>query len=91
MFYYCDPDSRYCYADFDQDDWDDMTIDTSAPSDVHKLQLNPNDVPLRTGPPTKEELLVHYPAKFTWSQLKTFVNSGCVSLLCVSWLAMCGR
>lgn len=33
-------------------------------------------VPLRTGPPTREELLAHYPAKFTWHQLKTFVNSG---------------
>ena len=34
------------------------------------------DVPLRTGPPTKEELLFHYPAKFTWNELKTFINSG---------------
>ena len=33
-------------------------------------------VPLRSGPPTRDELLVHYPARFTWSQLKTFVNSG---------------
>jgi hypothetical protein len=33
-------------------------------------------VPLRRGPPTREELLTYYPAKFTWSQLKTFVNSG---------------
>lgn len=38
--------------------------------------LSAEDVPLRTGPPTREELLVHYPAKFTWTQLKTFVNSG---------------
>ncbi|KAG2127109.1 hypothetical protein DEU56DRAFT_861927 [Suillus clintonianus] len=29
-----------------------------------------------SGPPTREELLAHYPAKFTWDQLKTFVNSG---------------
>ncbi|KAG1868871.1 hypothetical protein C8R48DRAFT_598145 [Suillus tomentosus] len=36
---------------------------------------------LRTGPPTREELLVHYPAKFTWHQLKTFVNSGDLGLL----------
>ncbi|KAF8882026.1 hypothetical protein CPB84DRAFT_1791182 [Gymnopilus junonius] len=38
--------------------------------------LNAETVPLCTGPPTREELLVHYPAKFTWQQLKTFVNSG---------------
>ncbi|KAH7914256.1 hypothetical protein BJ138DRAFT_434967 [Hygrophoropsis aurantiaca] len=41
------------------------------------------NVPLRLGdgPPTREELLVHYPAKFTWIQLKTFVNSGDLGLL----------
>ncbi|KAF9468636.1 hypothetical protein BDZ94DRAFT_1287112 [Collybia nuda] len=39
------------------------------------------DVPPGTGPPTREELLAHYPAKFTWSQLKTFVNSGDLGLL----------
>ncbi|KAJ2933408.1 hypothetical protein H1R20_g3705, partial [Candolleomyces eurysporus] len=38
-------------------------------------------VPLREGPPTSEELLVHYPAKFTWKQLRTFVNSGDLGLL----------
>ena len=32
-----------------------------------------------SGPPTREELLTRYPAKFTWNQLKTFVNSGWVS------------
>ncbi|GLB38225.1 putative protein of unknown function (DUF3605) [Lyophyllum shimeji] len=42
---------------------------------------SPKEVPLRTGPPTREELLVHYPAKFTWTQLKTFVNSGDLGLL----------
>ena len=31
-----------------------------------------------TGPPTYQELLEHYPAKFTWEELKTFVNSGSV-------------
>ncbi|KAH0586401.1 hypothetical protein H2248_007637 [Termitomyces sp. 'cryptogamus'] len=41
----------------------------------------PNDVPLRAGPPTREELLVYYPAKFTWTQLKSFVNSGDLGLL----------
>ena len=40
--------------------------------------------PLHTGPPTKGELLVHYPPKFTWHQLKTFVNSGCAYLDVVS-------
>jgi hypothetical protein len=39
-------------------------------------QPRAKDVPLRTGLPTREELLVYYPAKFTWNQLKTFVNSG---------------
>ncbi|PCH39885.1 hypothetical protein WOLCODRAFT_88342 [Wolfiporia cocos MD-104 SS10] len=43
--------------------------------------LIPENVPLRSGPPTREELLVHYPAKFTWEQLKTFVNSGDLGLL----------
>ena len=37
--------------------------------------------PLGTGLPTQEELLVYYPAKFTWKQLKTFVNSGDLGLL----------
>ena len=31
-----------------------------------------------TGLPTYQELLDHYPAKFTWQELKTFVNSGSV-------------
>ncbi|KAG6903159.1 hypothetical protein C0995_004706 [Termitomyces sp. Mi166 len=53
-----------------------MTI-SSKPATV----LLPKDVPLRTGPPTREELLVYYPAKFTWTQLKTFVNSGDLGLL----------
>jgi hypothetical protein len=43
--------------------------------------LCPETVPLGEGPPTKEELLVYYPAKFTWKQLKTFVNSGDLGLL----------
>ncbi|KAF4571536.1 hypothetical protein EYR36_008876 [Pleurotus pulmonarius] len=36
---------------------------------------------LGTGPPTREELLAYYPAKFTWEQLKCFVNSGDLGLL----------
>ncbi|RDB17946.1 hypothetical protein Hypma_000964 [Hypsizygus marmoreus] len=43
--------------------------------------LSAETVPLRTGPPTREELLVYYPAKFTWTQLRTFVNSGDLGLL----------
>lgn len=50
----------------------EMTIDTKH------VELSPDTVPLGTGPPTREELLVHYPAKFTWHQLKVFVNSGYV-------------
>ncbi|RPD62635.1 hypothetical protein L227DRAFT_544227 [Lentinus tigrinus ALCF2SS1-6] len=45
------------------------------------IELNPETVPLGTGPPSREELLVHYPAKFTWGQLKVFVNSGDLGLL----------
>jgi hypothetical protein len=44
---------------------------------------SPNTVQLGEGPPTKEELLVYYPAKFTWTQLKTFVNSGYFCMLYV--------
>ncbi|KAF9077468.1 hypothetical protein BDP27DRAFT_1208474 [Rhodocollybia butyracea] len=40
------------------------------------VDLSPASVPLGAGTPTRDELLVHYPAKFTWDQLKTFVNSG---------------
>ncbi|TFK33006.1 hypothetical protein BDQ12DRAFT_615970 [Crucibulum laeve] len=43
--------------------------------------LTPDTVHIRSGPPTREELLVYYPAKFTWEQLKTFVNSGDLGLL----------
>ena len=51
------------------------------------ISLNPEDIPLREGPPTKEELLAHYPAKFTWTELKTFINSGyCYILL---WSPSC--
>jgi len=34
-----------------------------------------------TGLPTCQELLDHYPAKFTWQELKAFVNSGDLGLL----------
>ena len=34
------------------------------------------DVPIGTGPPTREELKIHYPPKFTWDQLKLFINAG---------------
>jgi hypothetical protein len=38
-------------------------------------------VPLGKGPPTKSELIAHYPAKFSWTQLRTFVNAGDLALL----------
>ncbi|KAF9017011.1 hypothetical protein BDZ89DRAFT_1075123 [Hymenopellis radicata] len=43
--------------------------------------LTTSSVPLRTGPPTKEEMLVYYLGKFTWNEMKTFVNSGDLGLL----------
>ncbi|CAL1712455.1 unnamed protein product [Somion occarium] len=61
-----------------------MAIDNFAAassSDTDRPVASSAEVPLRTGPPTREELLVHYPAKFTWEQLKTFVNSGDLGLL----------
>jgi hypothetical protein len=53
----------------------EMTVDIENTFASYRV-LSPKDVPLRTGPPTKEELRVYYPPKFTWAQLKTFVNSG---------------
>ena len=49
--------------------------------DVKSAELSPETVPLGTGLPTREELLVHYPADFTWHQMKIFVNSGYVDSL----------
>ena len=53
----------------------------------------PETVSVGTGPPTREELLVHYPAKFTWKQLKVFVNSGYVpqasTLVILLWTSRC--
>lgn len=43
--------------------------------------LTTDNVKLGTGPPTREELLIYYPAKFTWHQMKTFVNAGDLGLL----------
>ncbi|KAH8085412.1 hypothetical protein BXZ70DRAFT_900205 [Cristinia sonorae] len=57
-----------------------MSFDFGA-FDAVAISPKPAEVPLRTGPPTKEELIAHYPAKFTWNQLKTFVNSGDLGLL----------
>ncbi|THH26822.1 hypothetical protein EUX98_g7362 [Antrodiella citrinella] len=64
-------------------DHHDMTFDNLSDtlSTLSPLTTKPANVPLLTGPPTKEELLAHYPAKFTWAQLKTFVNSGDLGLL----------
>lgn len=52
-----------------------MTVDLGA-SGAAAVAARAVDVPLGTGLPTKEELIAHYPAKFTWNELKTFVNSG---------------
>ncbi|TFY54524.1 hypothetical protein EVJ58_g8810 [Rhodofomes roseus] len=48
---------------------------------TRSTNLTPETVPLRSGPPTREELLVYYPPKFTFHQLKTFINSGDLGLL----------
>lgn len=72
MSVYCDPDSRYCFATT----LDDMTVESATALQEKEKNPLPKDVPLREGPPTREELLAHYPAKFTWTQIKTFVNSG---------------
>lgn len=41
-----------------------------------------------TGLPTYQELLDHYPARFTWQQLKAFVNSGFVLRTCFRYLLL---
>ncbi|KAI0916952.1 hypothetical protein AcW2_007210 [Taiwanofungus camphoratus] len=58
-----------------------VTSIVSDASDGRATSLASDKVPLRTGPPTREELLAYYPARFTWSQLKTFINSGDLGLL----------
>lgn len=72
---YCDPVSGSCYF-YPTDD--DMTVDPATPNglDAAATYHRPEDVPLREGLPTHDELLVHYPARFTWQQLRCFVNSG---------------
>ena len=40
------------------------------------LPTTKDEGPLCTRPPTRQELIEHYPAKFSWEDLKTFVNSG---------------
>ncbi|KIJ62564.1 hypothetical protein HYDPIDRAFT_30170 [Hydnomerulius pinastri MD-312] len=57
-----------------------MTIEADANGIISSAN-NLDAVPLRSGPPTLEELRAHYPARFTWQQLKTFVNSGDLGLL----------
>lgn len=79
----CDFDSCYYIVtslDDLEDSGSDMTVDNIvvSPSQPATQALTAENVPLRSGPPTREELLVHYPARFTWDQLKTFVNSGYV-------------
>ncbi|KAG1855865.1 hypothetical protein C8R48DRAFT_608803 [Suillus tomentosus] len=60
-----------------------MTIEPplDTPGNINVSHQKIIQVSLRTGPPTREELLAYYPAKFTWHQLKTFVNSGDLGLL----------
>ncbi|THH20585.1 hypothetical protein EW146_g786 [Bondarzewia mesenterica] len=56
-----------------------MTVDTHVVEPPEKLSAE--NVQLGSGPPTREELLVYYPSKFTWQQMKTFVNAGDLGLL----------
>jgi hypothetical protein len=39
------------------------------------------EIPIGLGPPTKAELIMHYPGKFSWEQLRTFINAGDLGLL----------
>ncbi|KAI5117003.1 hypothetical protein M0805_002671 [Coniferiporia weirii] len=39
------------------------------------------EVPLGTGPPTHDELRVYYTPKFSWAQLRLFINAGDLGLL----------
>ncbi|KII91085.1 hypothetical protein PLICRDRAFT_39694 [Plicaturopsis crispa FD-325 SS-3] len=50
-------------------------------SDTATPTTSAKDVPLRDGPPTRAEMLAHYPAKFNWTQLRAFINSGDLGLL----------
>lgn len=59
-----------------------MTIETHTVLLRHKPEKSSvTTVAVGYGPPTKQELLVHYPARFTWPQLKAIVNSGSVHAL----------
>ncbi|KAI0338872.1 hypothetical protein BDW22DRAFT_1337144 [Trametopsis cervina] len=58
-----------------------MTIESASQIPPETQTALPANVPLRTGPPMREELLAHYPARFTWTHMKTFVNSGDLGLL----------
>ncbi|KAL4246574.1 Protein of unknown function DUF3605 [Abortiporus biennis] len=79
----CDFDSRFCFVN-SLDDLMPATIDSTSTNNENinlSQTLTKEIVPLRSGPPTKEEMLVYYPGKFTWNQLKTFINSGDLGLL----------
>lgn len=69
-----------------------MTVTAWTDSNSGSKSLSPDNVPLGTGPPTREELLVYYPAKFTFQQLKTFINSGCAHHVVgkISWRFIIG-
>ncbi|THH06088.1 hypothetical protein EW145_g4331 [Phellinidium pouzarii] len=45
------------------------------------LHTETKEVPLGTGPPTREELRVYYTPRFTWTQLRLFINFGDLGLL----------
>ena len=56
------------------------------------MTITESNVPATTyagaGLPTFQELLDHYPAKFTWQELKAFVNSGSVPRDCFRHLPL---
>lgn len=55
-----------------------MTVDNLRNGVEKPSDSDTASVPLGTGLPTRAELLTYYPGKFTWEQMKTFVNSGYV-------------
>lgn len=51
-------------------------IETAASADTFAATI-----PLGSGPPTHEEMIAHYPAQFTWDQLRAFLVSGDLRLM----------
>ncbi|KAI6044869.1 hypothetical protein EDC04DRAFT_3137617, partial [Pisolithus marmoratus] len=54
-----------------------MAIEANSKQDPDSHNSSETDY----GPPTRQELLAHYPARFTWPQLKAFINAGDLDLL----------